>query len=153
MDKKEKADAAYEELLNNDTNNYFEYIKDYNVEDIMWLTMSLAGKEQFFIYLQTCSTEEYEQIKKKLGEKFAEKITETDKEYLESYNKINEIAEKYCGIVDGDVETWLEKLNETNLTEAEKAKIKGILKGTEINSNYYTYEKAREMSDFEIDFL
>ena len=141
---KEKADAAYEELLNNDTNNYFEYIKDYNVEDIMWLTMSLAGKEQFFIYLQTCSTEEYEQIKKKLGEKFAEKITETDKEYLESYNKINEIAEKYCGIVDGDVETWLEKLNETNLTEAEKAKIKGILKGTEINSNYYTYEKARE---------
>ena len=55
----------------------------------MWLTMSLAGKEQFFIYLQTCSTEEYEQIKKKLGEKFEEKITETDKEYLESYNKIN----------------------------------------------------------------
>ena len=141
---KEKADAAYEELLNNDTNNFFEYIKDYNVEDTMWLTMSLAGKEQFFIYLQTCSTEEYEQIKKKLGEKFAEKITETDKEYLESYNKINEIAEKYCGIVDGDVETWLETLNETNLTEVEKAKIKGILKGTEINSNYYTYEKARE---------
>ena len=139
-----QADVAYEELLNNDTNNYFEYIKDYNVEDIMWLTMSLAGKEQFFIYLQTCSKEEYEQIKEKLGEKFDEKITETDKEYLESYNKINEIAEKYCGIVDGDVETWLETLNETDLTEAEKAKIKGILKGTEINSNYYTYEKARE---------
>ena len=138
------AEGLYNDLIFEDEkgNNWASILKDYSIEDIMWLTMYLAGEKQFFIFLQT-DHEDYEDIKIKLGEKIGEKLTETDISYIESYKKVNRIVDRYCSLVDGNIEVWINSIDE-NLTENEKTKIKDILNGTDFASNYYTYENDRQ---------
>ena len=136
-EQKREIETYFEEFLLKDReeNNWYEKIKEYDQTDAMWLIMYLAGEEQFFVYMQACGDEQYEQLK--------DKLNESHRTYVDNKKKINDLVGKYCALVDGDIETWVNELT-VELTDEEKKKIIGILKGLDINSNYYTYEADRE---------